>query len=92
MHAVEVGHLVEKLSHFLFGRLGARQSAGIIPMAHYQFAIGADERDQWLACMSEARGARRFGSADGAGALTERQPGSAHSIRDLTVARDWVLR
>jgi len=60
MHAKDLSVARDKLSRFLCGWLGGpkRYSEKYgpiqIPRAHVRFAIGAAERDAWLACMREA--------------------------------------
>ncbi len=60
LHADELAPMVDKLSVFLIGWMGGPQNYTkrfgriVIPAAHKKFPIGADERDQWLACMRRA--------------------------------------
>jgi len=60
MHARDLGPMREKLFEFLSGWLGGpplyhrRTDAKCMTEAHARYAIGAVERDQWLACMDRA--------------------------------------
>jgi hemoglobin len=57
MHGDELEPMVGKLAGFLTGWLGSpagRSRASIIPLAHWSFAIGPSEIDEWLACMRAA--------------------------------------
>ena len=60
MHPADLTESTDKLARFLTGWLGGpslyREKYGpiSIPRAHAHLAIGAQERDAWLACMSEA--------------------------------------
>jgi hemoglobin len=60
MHADDLDLSREKLAAFLTGWLGGpkryseRWGPIRIPAAHSHLAIGAEERDAWLACMQEA--------------------------------------
>jgi hemoglobin len=60
MHGDDLAPMVDKLSVFLIGWMGGPQNYRerfgrvIIPAVHERFAIGPDERDQWLLCMREA--------------------------------------
>jgi len=60
MHAEDLEPMIEKLSVFLIGWMGGprtyseRFGSVVIPAAHTPFAIGPDERDQWLLCMEKA--------------------------------------
>lgn len=60
MHAPNLSTVSEKLFQFLSGWLGGPQlylqKHGTICLSnpHAAYAIGSDERDQWLACMDQA--------------------------------------
>lgn len=55
MHGDDLAPVRDKLFAFLSGWLGGpRLYAGCVVGAHRPFSIGADERDQWLACMRRA--------------------------------------
>ena len=60
MHATDLHAIKEKLFEFLSGWLGGpplfalKYGSICLTDAHQPFAIGAAERDQWLACMNEA--------------------------------------
>lgn len=60
MHAQNLDAIKEKLFEFMSGWLGgpplfaAKHGSICLVSAHRPFAIGRDERDQWLACMDEA--------------------------------------
>ncbi len=60
MHAPNLSAVSEKLFQFLSGWLGGPQlylqKHGTICLSnpHAAYAIGSDERDQWLACMDQA--------------------------------------
>jgi hemoglobin len=60
MHAADLATIKEKLFEFLSGWLGGPplfpQKYGSVCLisAHRPYAIGAAERDQWLACMDAA--------------------------------------
>ncbi|HTI86594.1 MAG TPA: group II truncated hemoglobin [Alphaproteobacteria bacterium] len=60
MHAVDLRPMRERLFQFLSGWLGGpplyyqRPDHKCIMSAHGAFAIGAAERDQWMACMRRA--------------------------------------
>jgi hemoglobin len=60
MHAVDLRPMRERLFQFLSGWLGGpplyfeRSDRKCIMSAHGAFAIGAAERDQWMACMRRA--------------------------------------
>lgn len=60
MHAPNLSAIKDKLFMFLSGWMGGPdlylQKYGTICLssAHAAYAIGADERDQWLACMDQA--------------------------------------
>ncbi len=60
MHGADLGPIREKLFEFLSGWLGGpplysqRTGSICITEAHRPFAIGAAERDQWMACMRQA--------------------------------------
>lgn len=60
MHAENLSAIKDKLFMFLSGWMGGPdlylQKYGTICLssAHAAYAIGADERDQWLACMDQA--------------------------------------
>ncbi len=60
MHAEELGGSEEKLFLFLSGWFGGpnlyveRFGPPFLRARHLPFAIGADERDQWMLCMRQA--------------------------------------
>jgi hemoglobin len=60
LHADDLAPMIDKLSVFLIGWMGGPQhyterfGRVIIPAVHSPFAIGTEERDQWLACMQRA--------------------------------------
>ncbi|MFT5539351.1 MAG: hemoglobin [Alphaproteobacteria bacterium] len=60
MHGDDLGPIREKLFDFLSGWLGGpplyfqRPDSKCLHSAHQPYAIGTDERDQWLACMHRA--------------------------------------
>ncbi len=55
MHGDDLAPVREKLFAFLSGWLGGpRLYAGCVMGAHRALSIGADERDQWLMCMTRA--------------------------------------
>lgn len=60
MHRADLGPMRQKLFEFLSGWLGGpplyhqRTDSKCIVAAHSAFAIGPEERDQWLACMRKA--------------------------------------
>ncbi len=55
MHGEDLIPIREKLFAFMSGWLGGpRLFKGCVVGAHRGFAIGPDERDQWLRCMSQA--------------------------------------
>jgi len=60
MHAGDLAPMADKLATFLIGWMGGPQNYTlrfgrvVIPAAHEHFAIGPDERDQWLGCMRRA--------------------------------------
>ena len=60
MHAADLGPMRQRLFEFLSGWLGGpplyfqRPDHKCIVSAHRPFAIGADERDQWMMCMRRA--------------------------------------
>jgi hemoglobin len=60
MHARDLSPMRERLFEFLSGWLGGpplyfqRPGHNCVVSAHRPFAIGEDERDQWLACMHRA--------------------------------------
>jgi hemoglobin len=60
MHAESTADVSEKLYQYLSGWMGGphlyAQKFGTVCLTkpHLKFPIGADERDQWLACMDEA--------------------------------------
>jgi hemoglobin len=60
MHADDLAPMLDKLGVFLIGWMGGPQcytkrfGRVVIPAAHEPFAIGSDERDQWLTCMRRA--------------------------------------
>lgn len=60
MHAANLSGIQEKLFMFLSGWLGGPnlylKKYGTICLSspHAKYAIGSDERDQWLACMDQA--------------------------------------
>lgn len=60
MHQKDLGEVADKLFKFLSGWLGGPQlyleEYGTICLSgpHARYAIGAKERDQWLACMEKA--------------------------------------
>jgi hemoglobin len=60
MHAPDLGPMRERLFEFLSGWLGGpplyfqRPDHNCIVSAHRPFAIGPDERDQWLMCIRRA--------------------------------------
>lgn len=63
MHGADLGPMREKLFEWLSGWLGGpplymqRPDRACMMSAHSPYAIGTDERDQWLACMRHALGA-----------------------------------
>ncbi len=60
MHQGDLAPIIDKLSGFLSGMTGGprdyfdRHDAPCIMSVHARYAIGAGERDQWLACMRRA--------------------------------------
>jgi len=55
MHAPDLKPMRERLFQFFSGWLGGpRLYSGCVMSAHAPFAIGAREREQWLACMARA--------------------------------------
>lgn len=60
MHAADLGPMRERLFEFMSGWLGGpplffqRADRVCITKAHSPFAIGEDERDQWMLCMRRA--------------------------------------
>ena len=55
MHGADLGPMREKLFQFLSGWSGGpRLYNSCVMSAHRPFAIGAEERDQWLMCMRRA--------------------------------------
>lgn len=59
MHGENLEPITQKLTAFLINYLrapGQRRSPSILALAHFGFSIGADERDEWLACMRAALG------------------------------------
>ena len=60
MHARNLGPMKDKLSDYLIGWMGGpplyHQKHGTVCMTepHEPFAIGPEERDQWLLCMKKA--------------------------------------
>ncbi len=60
MHAQDLGQIKERLFEFMSGWLGGpqdyfqRADRPCIRSAHRPYAIGTDERDQWLMCMNRA--------------------------------------
>ena len=60
MHGPDLALMREKLYDFMSGWLGGppryfeRTDRQCMTSVHAQYAIGARERDQWLACMNEA--------------------------------------
>lgn len=60
MHAADLDPIVDKLAGFLSGWMGGprdyfeRADAPCIMSVHKRYPIGAEERDQWLACMRMA--------------------------------------
>lgn len=60
MHAADLGPMRERLFEFMSGWLGGpplffqRADSVCITKAHRLFAIGEDERDQWMLCMRQA--------------------------------------
>lgn len=60
MHAKDLGPMRDRLTAFLSGWLGGPQlyfqlsDRKCIVSAHKPYAIGADERDQWMMCIRKA--------------------------------------
>ncbi len=60
MHKPDLGPVADSLSEFLMGWIGGprdwfmREGRPCIMSLHRALPIGADERDQWLACMQQA--------------------------------------
>jgi hemoglobin len=60
MHAANLSSAKDKLYKFLSGWLGGPNlfieefGHPMLRMRHIKFAIGSDERDQWMLCMSHA--------------------------------------
>ena len=60
MHAASLASAKEKLFKFLSGWLGGPNlfieefGHPMLRMRHFPFAIGEDERDQWMLCMNKA--------------------------------------
>ena len=60
MHAENMDEIKDKLFEYLSGWLGGprlyaeKYGRGCLTEPHAPFAIGANERDQWLRCMDEA--------------------------------------
>lgn len=68
MHGEDLGEIKEKLFEYLSGWLGGpglyQQKHGTVCLTspHEHYAIGPDERDQWLLCMDSAL--ERIGASD----------------------------
>lgn len=62
MHAGDLGPIRDKLFDWLSGWAGGpalynqRPDRACIMSAHAPYAVGADERDQWMGCMRKALG------------------------------------
>ena len=60
MHGDDLGPIRDKLATFLIGWMGGPRMYGErygrvpVPVAHLPFDIGPEDRDAWLACMSDA--------------------------------------
>jgi hemoglobin len=55
MHGADLAPMRQKLFEFMSGWLGGpRLYSSCIMSGHRPFAIGANERDQWLTCMRRA--------------------------------------
>jgi len=55
MHAADLGPMRDRLFAFMSGWMGGpRLYKDCVMSAHRPFSIGAEERDQWMACMKRA--------------------------------------
>lgn len=68
MHSEDLGEITEKLYEYLVGWMGGpplyakKYGTVCLTKPHEPYAIGPDERDQWLLCMDRAL--ERIGASD----------------------------